>query len=91
MKGEYITKDYFDVALKRNTQEIIRHFNKSQGIQNRRLDALESSARDFKDIAKRIELLIEDYFQTRKAVVVMAEELQADHQLSLPRTSKLLA
>lgn len=98
MQSEYITKDYFDAALQRNTQEIIKHINQGQGMQNHRLDSLEVTVKELKDITKglddsisRIGLVVEDYLQTRKGVITLVEELEMDHHVSLPKTSKLLA
>lgn len=77
------TRDHFDKVLTRALQEIIQHFNDSQGQQNIVLDGL-------KDKVDKIELVLEDYIQTDKTVITLVHELEDDHKLRLPRTSALL-
>ncbi|MFH0874227.1 MAG: hypothetical protein V1846_05320 [Candidatus Komeilibacteria bacterium] len=101
-KSEYITKDYFDAAMREYTWDIIGHFNKSQAEQNKRVDKLEIELKkDINGLKETVDSLktdvsciqevLMDYINTDKTVVTLVHELEDDHHLALPKTGALLA
>jgi len=86
-----ITKEYFDTALQRYTQELIEHFNCGQGQLRIEMSDLKGEFNDLKDGVARVELALEDYLHTDKVVHTLVGELKQTHHLSLPKTSRLLA
>ena len=90
MANTPLTKEYFDSAFKsvnarfegleafivHNTQEIISHFNQSQGLQNQRTDQIEAKLDSVAEDVAKIKLVTVDLMGTDRHVHNLVRELK---------------